>query len=389
MSLAPAGTKRIMIVAGEASGDLHGGNLLRAAADHSPGLTFYGVGGARMRAAGCELLFPAEDLAVMGLSEVIGHLPTIFRRFQQLKAELAGPQPPDLLLLIDYPGFNLKLATRAHQLGIPVLYYIAPKVWAWKKGRIKTIGQVVDRLAVIFPFEPPLYASEPVRCSYVGNPLLDEYQAATPLEDLRPRLGMDADTPLIGLFPGSRSNEIRYNFATLLDTARQILAHKPAARFIVPVASSLKPAEFEKILAAYSLPIFLSQDSIYAVAAACDAVLCVSGTVTLQTALCRTPMLVIYRAARLSYLVGRMLVKIPHFSLVNIVAQRQVVREFLQQQATPTALTAELLRLLDDTAYREQMIAELGEVCRQLGAPGCSARVAAMAAQMCDKGPSS
>jgi lipid-A-disaccharide synthase len=386
MSSAAADTKRVLIVAGEASGDLHGGNLLRAAANLYPSLDFYGVGGAQMRAAGCELLFPAEDLAVMGLSEVIGHLPTILRRFNQLKTELAGPRRPDLLLLIDYPGFNLRLAARAHQLGIPVLYYIAPKVWAWKKGRIKTIGQVVDRLAVIFPFEPALYAAEPVHCRYVGNPLLDEYLTAMPLEDLRPRLGVAADRPLIGLFPGSRSSEIRYNFATLLQTARQILARKPAARFIVPVASSLKPAEFEKKLAAYQLPVELSQDSIYAVAAACDVVLCVSGTVTLQTALCRTPMVVIYRAARLSYLVGRLLVKIPHFSLVNIVAQRQVVREFLQQQANPQALAAELLRLLDDTAYRLQVVAGLDDVCQRLGDPGCSVRVAAMAAQMCNEG---
>lgn len=389
MPTASTDSKRILIVAGEASGDLHGGNLLRAAAALYPRLSFYGVGGAQMRAAGCDILFPAEDLAVMGLSEVIGHLPTILRRLKQLKAELAGPQPPDLLLLIDYPGFNLKLAARAHQLGIPVLYYIAPKVWAWKKGRIKTIGQVVDGLAVIFPFEPALYAAESVDCRYVGNPLLDEYQAASPPEDLRSRLGIDADTPFIGLFPGSRKNEIRYNFKILLQTAQAILARKPSARFIVPVASSLSLEELEAEVAGYNLPLQLCQDSIYAVATACDAVLCVSGTVTLQTALCRTPMLVVYRAARLSYLVGRMLVKIPYFSLVNIVAQRQVVREFLQQQANPKALAAELLRLLDDSAYRRQMLVGLEDVCRQLGEPGCSARVAAMAAQMCSQGRNS
>ncbi|MCF6178376.1 MAG: lipid-A-disaccharide synthase, partial [Geopsychrobacter sp.] len=155
--------KRVLIVAGESSGDLHGGNLIRAACEQNLELHFYGVGGQRMREAGCEILFPAEDLAVMGLVEVIGHLPTIRNRFKRLERQLRGDNRPDLLLLVDYPGFNLRLAKVARQVGVPVLYYIAPKVWAWKKGRIKTIGERVDRLALIFPFEPPLYADQPVQ----------------------------------------------------------------------------------------------------------------------------------------------------------------------------------------------------------------------------------
>jgi len=377
--------KRVLIVAGESSGDLHGGNLLKAVKDLKLQLEFYGVGGNRMRDAGCEILFPAEDLAVMGLSEVIGHLPTIYNRFKLLKRELTAVVKPDLLLLIDYPGFNLKLAKVAKAVGVPVLYYIAPKVWAWKKGRIKTIGQRVDQLALIFPFEPPLYAGEDLLALYVGNPLLDEYADAQPLPDLRGEFGVSQGAPLIGLFPGSRRSELRHSLETLLETATLILAQKRSARFVLPVAPSLDPELLKGRLAESRLPISLSHESIYHVASACDAVLCVSGTVTLQTALCRTPMAVLYKAAPLSYLVGRWLVKIPHFSLVNIVSGNEVVREFLQHQANPPALAAEILRLIDDQDYCNQVITGLELVCDRLGKPGCSKRVALMAADICNR----
>jgi lipid-A-disaccharide synthase len=375
--------KRVLIVAGESSGDLHGGNLIKAAKELHPGLDFYGVGGSRMRAAGCEILFPAEDLAVMGLLEVISHLPTIRNRFKRLESQLRGPEKPDLLLLIDYPGFNLRLAKVARDSGVPVLYYIAPKVWAWKKGRIKTIGERVDCLALIFPFEPPLYAAEDLQVRYVGNPLLDEYAAAQPLPDLRKQLTVAEGVPLIGIFPGSRRSELKYTLETLLESARLILEQKPDARFVLPVAPSLDPEPIRRRLEESQLPIGLSQESIYSVASACDAVLCVSGTVTLQTALCRTPMAVLYKAAQLSYLVGSWLVKIPHFSLVNIVAGCEVVREFLQHQANPQVLSDEVLRLLDDRDYRTRVIEGLEVVCDKLGEPGSSQRVALMAADIC------
>ncbi len=374
--------QRVLIVAGESSGDLHGGNLIKAARDLHLPLEFYGVGGCRMRDAGCEILFPAEDLAVMGLTEVLGHLPTIYNRFKRLERQLRAADKPDLLLLIDYPGFNLKLAKVARAVGVPVLYYIAPKVWAWKKGRIKTIGERVDRLALIFPFEPVLYAAEKLQARYVGNPLLDEYAAALPVSDLREKFPISAGAPLIGIFPGSRRSELKYCFETLLESAALILQQKPTARFVLPVAPSLDPDLIKSKIDESQLPITLCQESIYTVASACDAVLCVSGTVTLQTALCRTPMAVLYKAAQLSYLVGSWLVKIPHFSLVNIVAGGEVVREFLQQRANPQNLSEEILRLLDDHEYRQQVIDGLETVCEQLGKPGCSERVARMAAEM-------
>jgi len=265
---------------------------------------------------------------------------------------------------------------------VPVLFYIGPKVWAWKKGRIRTIGERVDRLALIFPFEPPLYDNEPLIAEYVGNPLLDEYAAAHPLVELRKELDIPNEVPLIGLFPGSRVSEIRQMFDLLVETARKIQEQKPDARFIVPVASSLDEDALEARLAGSGLPIQLSGASIYAVASACDAVLCASGTATLQVALCGTPLGVLYRAARLSYLVGKMVVKIPFFSLVNIVVGRRIVREYLQQQASPQNLSREALSLLDDLEYREQVKKGLQDVQQALGSPGCSTRVARMALQM-------
>ncbi|MCF6180082.1 MAG: lipid-A-disaccharide synthase, partial [Geopsychrobacter sp.] len=219
--------------------------------------------------------------------------------------------------------------------------------------------------------------------TYVGNPLLDEFTQAQPLKDLREYLEIGPNVPLVGLFPGSRRSELKYCLETLLETAQMILQQKPTARFVLPVAPSLDLEEIRTLLAGWELPIVLSRESIYTVASACNAVLCVSGTVTLQTALCRTPMAVIYKAAHLSYLVGRLVVKIPYFSLVNIVAQREVVREFLQQQAQASRLTAEVLRLLDDQNYRTEVIRGLDSVCEAMGDAGSSRRVAEMAAELC------
>ncbi len=385
MQKVAAAKKRVLIVAGESSGDLHGGNLIKAAKGLQLDLDFYGVGGSRMSGAGCEILFPSEDLAVMGLTEVLCHLPTIYNRFKRLERQLKADTKPDLLLLIDYPGFNLKLAKVAKDAGVPVLYYIVPKVWAWKKGRIKTIGERVDRLALIFPFEPLLYAAEDSQAQYVGNPLLDEYAAAQPIKDLRNELALPVTAPLIGIFPGSRRSELKYSFETLRESAELILQQKPDARFLLPVAPSLNLELIKQRLEGSRLSVTVSRESIYTVASACDAVLCVSGTVTLQTALCRTPMAVLYKAAPLSYLVGNWLVKIPYFSLVNIVAGGEVVREFLQQRANPQALSAEVLRLLDDRSYRSQVIAGLELVCGKLGEPGTSKRVALMAQDICNR----
>jgi len=374
--------RRVMIVAGESSGDLHGSNLLKAAADKYPNISFFGVGGSRMQANGCDILIPSDELSVMGVTEVLGRLPGIIRRFRRLAALLKSSNPPDLLVLIDFPDFNLRLAKVAKGAGVPVLYYISPKVWAWRSGRARTIAGRVDRLALIFPFEAEIYAPYQVRTEYVGNPLLDEFSARPQGLDIRQQLDISAQVKIVGIFPGSRQSELTYIFATLVAAAKRIHEEDQLVEFVMPVAPSLRRSELESRLADIRLPIHLVEDDIYAVAAACQAVLTVSGTVTLQLALVGTPMAIVYKVAPLSYVIGRRLIKIPYAGLPNIIAGREIVREFIQDDSDPEALKAEMLRLLNDPPYNQQVRDDLALVRKRLGAPGCSGRVADMVADM-------
>lgn len=373
-----------MIVAGESSGDLHGSHLLKAAADKYPDISFFGVGGRRMEENGCDILIPSDELSVMGITEVLGSLPGIIGRFRRLSAILKSTNPPDLLVLIDFPDFNLRLAKVAKQAGVPVLYYISPKVWAWRSGRARVIAERVDRLALIFPFEPEIYAPFKVRAEYVGNPLLDEFAARPTGVNVRQQLQLPAEVKVVGIFPGSRQSELNYIFATLVETAKRLHEEDPRIVFIMPVAPSLQRSELERRMndVGVSLPIYLVEENIYAVAASCQAVLTVSGTVTLQLALVGTPMVIVYKVAPLSYAIGRRLVKIPYAGLPNIIAGREIVREFIQEEAQPEALKEELLRLLNDAAYINQVQDDLTLVQQQLGKPGCSQRVADMVADM-------
>ena len=374
--------RRALIVAGESSGDLHGSNLLRAAAELDPQLQFFGVGGERMRAAGCKIVFPSEELSVMGLVEVFGQLPRLLARFRQLKAILLGDERPDLLVLIDFPDFNLRLAKVAKRLGVPVLYYISPKVWAWRSGRAKTIAERVDRLALIFPFEPVIYSRLGVHAEYVGNPLLDEFAENQPDGSLRQELGFPDEQQVVGIFPGSRNSELKYIFPTLLETMQRLSQQKTDLKFILPLAPSLSRRFFEQQIDDTGLPIEIVEENIYEVAAACDAVLTVSGTVTLQIALTGTPMAILYKVAPFSYQIARRLIKIEHAGLTNIVAGKGIVREFIQDAANPSDLCQEMLRLLDDANYNAAMRQELLRVQQLMGEPGCSTRVAQMASEM-------
>ncbi len=374
--------KRILIVAGEASGDLHGSNLIKSAAEHHPDLSFFGVGGEKMTAAGCRILFPSDELSVMGLTEILGRLPKIYKRFQQLKRILRSDEAPDLLILIDFPDFNLRLAKVAKAAGIKVLYYISPKVWAWRSGRAKTIAERVDRLALIFPFEPPIYESLGVKADYVGHPLLDEFAENKPQGTLRGKLKIAEDAQVVGIFPGSRNSEIDHILESLIETAVLLQKEHPHLNFVVPIAPSLSRKVLEAAFAGRGLSVSFVDENIYEVAAACDAILTVSGTVTLQIALVGTPMAILYKVAPLSYAVGRRLIKIEFAGLPNIVAGRGIVKEFIQEAANPASMSCEILRLLNDSTYRKNMKQELRNVKKMLGDPGCSPRVADIVARM-------
>jgi lipid-A-disaccharide synthase len=374
--------KRILLVTGESSGDLHAANLIKAAREIDPGLSFFGVTGPKMRGAGCETLLPYDEISVMGFVEVLGRLPAIRRAFKAVTATFASEQRPDILVLVDFPGFNMRLARVAKRAGIPVLYYISPKVWAWRQGRAKKLAETVDRMAVIFPFEPEFYKPYGLIADYVGNPLLDDYEASLESESEPCGINGTSGEQLVGLFPGSRNSEIRYNLETMLQTARLLLAAIPNLKFVLPLASSLDLSSIKTQIAASALPIKILENDIYAVAAACTAVLAVSGTVTLQVALTGTPLAVMYRASPLSVAIARRVVKIPYVSLVNIVAGREVVREFIQEQATPEALSAEMIKILSNNEYNKTICDDLKRVQAMLGTGGCSKKVAQIVMEM-------
>ncbi|MDO3379567.1 lipid-A-disaccharide synthase [Geoalkalibacter halelectricus] len=374
--------RRALIVTGEASGDLHGANLIQAAREIDPGLSFFGVGGRRMEQQGCEILFRGEELAVVGLVEVAAHFPAIYHAFKQLERILRSDRRPDVLILIDFPEFNLRLAAKAKAAGIPVLYYVSPQVWAWRRGRVRTIAQRVDRLAAIFPFEPQLYEGLDIDVEYVGHPLVADLKLTAERDVYLLRHGLDPQRPVVGLFPGSRRSELKYIFDTIADTARLLRQKRPQVQFLLPVASSLKLSNFHERLLGTGLEIKMVRDNIYDTARACDAVVSVSGTVTLQIALVETPLAILYQMNPLTYAVGKRLVKVPHIGLVNIVAGKSVVREFIQEDAKPEAIGAEVLRMLEERSYRDRIVADLREVRRLLGEGGCSEKVARMASEM-------
>lgn len=374
--------RRVMIVTGEASGDLHGAKLIEAAGRIDPGLEFFGVGGPGMAEAGCEILIRGEELAVMGLVEVLGHLPTIWRAFRRLKKILRGPQRPDALVLIDFAEFNLLLAAQAKKAGVPVLYYVSPQVWAWRRGRVRRIASVVDRLAAIFPFEPELYEGQDIQVEYVGHPLLDEFAVTGGRETFLRGIGIDDAQPVIGLFPGSRKNELKYIFDTIMQSAVHLRKRFPGARFLLPVASSFRKEDMQAMVEPYGLPLTLVEGDIYNVINACDAVISVSGTVTLQVALVGTPMAIVYRMAPLSYAIGRRLIRVPFIGLANIVAGRKVVREFIQEQATPDAIADEIEAILTDRDYKRIMRSGLSSVRERMGEGGCAGRVARMVSEL-------
>jgi lipid-A-disaccharide synthase len=370
-----------MIVAGEASGDLHGANLVKEALKAAPHLSFFGIGGPRMREAGVETLVDASEMAVVGLVEVVAHFDVIFHAYSTLK-RIILKDPPDLLILIDYPDFNLRLARLAKDAGVKVLYYISPQVWAWRVGRVKKIGRVIDRMAVVFPFEVPFYEREGVPVTFVGHPLVDVVHPAKGRAEAIRSFGLDPARKTIGLFPGSRKGEIRSLLPTILDAARLLKGRFREVQFILPLASSLKMADIAPYIDVSGLNIRVVSGDNYDVMQVCDAIVTVSGTVTLEIALMGVPMVVIYRVSPLTYAVGKRLIKVDHIAICNIVAGERVVKELIQHDAEPEAIAEEIARILNDADYAAAMKMKLGKVREKLGAGGCSAKVAQLALEI-------
>ena len=370
-----------MIVAGEASGDLHGGNLVRAMRDIDPALTFYGMGGERMGEAGVDLRADAADMAVVGLTEVVCKLGAILKVMGRLKASLRRERP-DLVILIDYPDFNLPLARAAAKRGIKVLYYISPQVWAWRRGRIRTIQKAVDRMAVILPFEEAFYRQAGVDVSFVGHPLLDQIGTKYPRAVAIERFGLRAGVTTIGLLPGSRRSEVTRLLPAMLAACRIVAEKHGPLQFVLPLAATLEPEFVGTFLRTCPLAVQVIPDAFPDVVSLCDAAIVASGTATLETALLGTPMVVIYKLSASSYTIGRRFIRVDHISLANIIAGKRVVPELIQDEANPERIAAEVGALLANPERAQAMRAELALIRGKLGEPGASRRTAEIAVAM-------
>ena len=361
---------RIFLSAGEASGDMYGAWLIEALReelrergnDGKP--DFFGVGGDAMRAAGCDLVVNAHDIAVVGLAEVVGHLPRIYGLFRNVVRE-AARRRPDIAVLIDFPDFNLRLARQLHRRGIPVVYYVSPQLWAWRQSRVELIRRYVRKMLVIFPFEQKFYAEHGITAEFVGHPLADLPAPAITREQFAARYGLDVARTWIALLPGSRQGEVSRIFPTLLEAA-QLLG--PNYVYIVPVASTLNVSWLKSFVPGNNhLSIVFTDDAQTALAQARVAAVA-SGTSTLQAALIGTPFAMVYRVADLSWKFGRPLVKVQRFAMPNLIADRDVVPELVQDDLTAERVAAELRQLLADEGERGKMIEAFREVRQRLTA---------------------
>ncbi len=377
--------RKIMIVTGEASGDLHGANLVRSLLGKDSTLQFCGMGGTELAALGVEILYDAAKVSVVGIFEVFSHLKDIWQAQLVLRRRLVE-DPPDLLILIDLPDFNLHLAKKAKKIGIPVFYYISPQIWAWRSGRVKTMKARVDKIGVILPFEEEFYRQHGVAAQYVGHPLLDTVKASASREQFLNWQGIAQDTRCIGILPGSRRREVSSLLPIFLSAAATLQKNFPQQIvFFIPRASTISQQE----LAAAGLPdyqqyldIRVIEENRYSMMAACDAVITASGTVTLELAILEVPMVVAYTLAPLTYQLAKRLVKVDFFTLVNLIAGYAAVPELLQHEVTAEKIAAEIREIITLPARNQKMRRALKDVHAKLGTSGASDKAATVALQM-------
>ncbi len=363
-----------MISAGEASGELYGAMLSREAKKIWPDIRIFGIGGFHMEKEGVELI--SRISSVIGFTEAVRHLGTLMKSYNAAKDALTRKRP-DVLVLIDYPDFNIALAGKAKAAGIPVLYYVSPQVWAWRAGRVKKIAAVVNRIAVLFPFEVEYYRNAGLPCEFVGHPVAEIAAGTAKMskQELKQELGLDPGRPVISLLPGSRPAEIHRHMPVITEVAARIRSELPGFQTVVPLARATGPGEGLKHVTVF-------RDRTREALACSEAAVVASGTATLETALAGTPMVVFYKASFFSFHLIRAMVRVRFASLVNLLSGREVVREFLQEDAEPERIFAELGRILFDGPYRNAMISELGKIREMMQGKRPSERVAAMAGEL-------
>jgi len=380
---------QILVSAGEASGEMYGAQLIEALRRRNPSLTFFGAGGERMRTAGCDIVVDAKDLAVVGITEVVSHLPKILGLYKKLLRS-TDERCPALAVVIDSPAFNWRVARQMHKRGIPVVYYVCPQFWAWRQGRVKLLRKYINKALVIFPFEEKFYRDRGVDATFVGHPLADLPMPAITREDYAAQLSLDPAKPWITLMPGSRRKEVRMNLPTILEAAARLgRAHE----FLLPVARTLAPNFLRELIkrtwaalpthppkrslgGAPAPAIHLVPDALPALHHSRAAIVA-SGTATVEAALMETPFVMVYRVSPLTYALGKPRVKVPHFAMVNLIAGERIVPELVQKNCTADNIVAELAKILSDGPARERMMCDLKSMRERLKKPDDSSDASA------------
>ena len=364
---------RVMMIAGEASGDMHGGGVVRELRRRDPSCDIFGIGGDTMQSEGMELLYHVQELSVMGFLEVLQHLPLLKSVEKVLDAMLVA-RKPDVVVLIDYPGFNLRFAEAVKQHGIKVVYYISPQVWAWNPGRVRKMKKLVDKMLVVFSFEVDIYRKEGIDVEFVGHPLLEVLTEPQGRKEFLKRYGFDENTFILGLFPGSRKQEVEKIFPVMIGAAR-IMSKEIGMQVAVGVSPALS-MDFVKSFVRDDVPMMFLQHATYDLMKNADLALVTSGTATLETGFYQTPMIVVYKTSFFTYVIGRMLVRIKNIGLVNVVAGETIVPELIQYALTPQRLAHDALAILKNQNLRRDITQQLAVIREKLGVPGASARVA-------------
>jgi lipid-A-disaccharide synthase len=374
-------SETVMIVAGETSGELYGALLAEALKKKVPHLRVIGIGGERMQAAGVELL--SGIASAFGLTEALSSLKALKETFRKA-ADAFRTCRPSVVVLIDYPDFNLRLAAEAQKQNIPVLYYVSPQVWAWRQGRVKKIAKLVDRMAVILPFEEQIYRDTGLDAEFVGHPILDEMQQIqADKKMLKAELGLDSDMQLISLLPGSRPHELERLLPLLLDTVRQSKHDFPGSQYCLPFAPNTDLIQHKALIDALQHEgVTINKGKSLKTLAASDYAVIASGTATLQAVLLGLPLVVVYKVFPLTFWLGKRIVKVKYASLVNILSEREVVRELLQKDATVENIMLELKRMMSDAAYRSQMLKAYDDVRKVFAEKHASDRVSDMVMEM-------
>jgi lipid-A-disaccharide synthase len=374
------GSRYVLIVAGEASGDLHGANLVKAMKEIDRDLMFRGIGGDKMVIAGVDIVTHATQMAAVGFTEVFSRAGTILSAYFRMRSILKK-EHPDLLILIDYPGFNISLAGAARKFGVPVLYYISPQLWAWRSNRVHKLEKRVDRMAVILPFEKEFYlkTGTDLPVEYVGHPLMDQVPAGLNREAIEKEFGIKEGDNVIALMPGSRNEEVSKLLPDMLEAAKIISSRVPNLKCIIPVAPTISQDHIKRVIQGSRLNIITTGKGVYRALKVSDLAIVASGTVTLETAIMGVPMIITYRMSPLSYSIAKRVVSVPYAGLVNLVAGEEVATELLQENVRPDIIAEKALAILCDDVKKREVKEKLARVTESLGGTGASRRTAQLA----------